>query len=50
MAGPAVVRVSARPEHDRQARTRPSCPSLSIDGGWKDVTEVALAWFEAKGF
>ncbi len=24
--------------------------SLSIDGGWKDVAEVALAWFEAKGF
>ena len=24
--------------------------SLSIDGGWKDVAEVALAWFEIKGF
>jgi pimeloyl-ACP methyl ester carboxylesterase len=24
--------------------------SLSIDGGWKDVAEVALAWFETKGF
>jgi hypothetical protein len=24
--------------------------SLSIDSGWKDVAEVALAWFEAKGF
>jgi pimeloyl-ACP methyl ester carboxylesterase len=24
--------------------------SLSIDAGWKDVAEVALAWFETKGF
>ena len=24
--------------------------SLTIDGGWKDVAEVALAWFEGKGF
>lgn len=24
--------------------------SLSIDGGWKDVAEVSLAWFEGKGF
>jgi len=24
--------------------------SLSIDNGWKDVAEVALAWLETKGF
>ena len=24
--------------------------SLSIDGGWKDVAEVALTWLETKGF
>ena len=24
--------------------------SLSMDSGWKDVAEVALAWFETKGF
>ena len=24
--------------------------SLTMDGGWKDVAEVTLAWFAAKGF
>ena len=24
--------------------------SLSMDGGWKDVAEVTLAWFVTKGF
>ena len=24
--------------------------SLTMDGGWKDVAEVALAWFATKGF
>jgi hypothetical protein len=24
--------------------------SLIIDGGWKDVAEIARAWFEGNGF
>ena len=24
--------------------------SLTLDSGWKDIAEVALAWFGKKGF
>jgi hypothetical protein len=40
----------------RKARATPNCifegrgHSLTLDSGWKDIAEVALAWFDKKGF